>query len=235
MHADHHIGTITFLLKQKKEPILVIGPPDFGIWLESYNRIEKLYYQFFECSDFNYPEKHFTLKNIPFFFEMQTVPVIHCPDSFAFILKFFEWKLVYSGDTRPCDALKEAGKNSTLLIHEATLEDEMKAEAIEKNHSTTEEAIQIGIEMNAQHIILTHFSQRYPKIPVFNSIYQNHITIAFDLMTLKLSNLNITPQLLPYLCALFKEEILHSDSDDEGISVSKRPTKKNKGKIKNKS
>ena len=50
----------------------------------------------------------------------------------------------YSGDTRPCDNLVKAGQNATLLIHEATLEDSMKAEAIAKRHSTTEEAVEIG-------------------------------------------------------------------------------------------
>jgi ribonuclease Z len=50
----------------------------------------------------------------------------------------------YSGDTRPCDRLIEAGKHATLLIHEATLEDDMKAEAISKKHSTTAEAVEVG-------------------------------------------------------------------------------------------
>jgi ribonuclease Z len=54
------------------------------------------------------------------------------------------WKLVYSGDTRPCDNLVEMGKDATLLIHEATLEDDMIKEAIEKRHSTTAEAVEIG-------------------------------------------------------------------------------------------
>lgn len=57
---------------------------------------------------------------------------------------FFFLKKRYSGDTRPCDRLIEAGQNATLLIHEATLEDDMKAEAIAKKHSTTAEAIEVG-------------------------------------------------------------------------------------------
>ena len=52
----------------------------------------------------------------------------------------------YSGDTRPCDALVKAGADATLLIHEATLEDAMQQDAIEKNHCTTKEAIDIGIK-----------------------------------------------------------------------------------------
>ena len=68
-----------------------------------------------------------------------SVPVIHCPEAFAAVLQAAGgeksegegegggegegvaasgWKLVYSGDTRPCDALVEAARGATLLIHE---------------------------------------------------------------------------------------------------------------------
>lgn len=50
----------------------------------------------------------------------------------------------YSGDTRPCDKLVEAGQDATLLIHEATLEDASLDKAIAKRHTTTGEAIQVG-------------------------------------------------------------------------------------------
>lgn len=77
--------------------------------------------------------------------------------------KYVKWKCVYSGDTTPCDKLAIAGnqfflsffliiqlgqffnvltifivfytgKNCTLLIHEATMEDELLDEAIFKRH-----------------------------------------------------------------------------------------------------
>ena len=35
------------------------------------------------------------------------------------------WKVVYSGDTRPCQELEAAGSGATLLIHEATFENSM--------------------------------------------------------------------------------------------------------------
>jgi len=58
--------------------------------------------------------------------------------SFFFIYSF-------SGDTRPCKELIEAGTNCTLLIHEATFEDSMQVEATEKKHSTTTEAIKSAL------------------------------------------------------------------------------------------
>lgn len=50
----------------------------------------------------------------------------------------------YSGDTMPCDSLVEAGQGATLLIHEATLEDENAAMAVVKGHSTFGQAVDIG-------------------------------------------------------------------------------------------
>ena len=34
---------------------------------------------------------------------METVPVIHCPESFGIAITYHDgYKLTYSGDTRPC-------------------------------------------------------------------------------------------------------------------------------------
>ncbi|KIR35362.1 ribonuclease Z [Cryptococcus deuterogattii MMRL2647] len=75
------------------------------------------------------------------------------------------WKIVYSGDTKPSQKLVEAGKGATLLIHEATLEDDKPEVAAVKGHSTFSQAINVGKEMGAKYILLNHFSQRYPKLP----------------------------------------------------------------------
>ena len=58
-----------------------------------------------------------------------SVPVVHCPQAFGIVLKASErensqgkmipgWKIVYSGDTRPCQAIVEASRGATVLIHE---------------------------------------------------------------------------------------------------------------------
>ena len=53
-------------------------------------------------------------------------------------------KYSYSGDTLPCENLVEGGKNATLLIHEATMEDGLEEMAHAKGHSTIGQAIDIG-------------------------------------------------------------------------------------------
>ena len=52
---------------------------------------------------------------------LESVRVVHCAHAFAVVLRGAAgWKLVYSGDTRPCDALAAAAKDATVLIHEAS-------------------------------------------------------------------------------------------------------------------
>lgn len=62
------------------------------------------------------------------------------------------------------------GRNSTVLLHEATFDDVMRSDARAKKHSTTSEAIGVGLAMRARRILLTHFSQRYQKLPVMSNI-----------------------------------------------------------------
>ena len=48
---------------------------------------------------------------------MLTVPVDHCAEAYGLVLKHQRgWKIVYSGDTRPCQALIEAGKSLHMLM-----------------------------------------------------------------------------------------------------------------------
>ena len=50
----------------------------------------------------------------------------------------------YSADTMPCQNLVDAGKDATLLIHEATMSDEQADLAEKKAHSTFGQAIDIA-------------------------------------------------------------------------------------------
>ena len=100
---------------------------------------------------------------------MLSVPVPHCRDSYALVLTLAPpagpaTKVVYSGDCRPSDALVAAGRGCALLLHEATFDDALAGDAACKRHCTTSEAVEVGRRMRARHVILTHFSQRYPAI-----------------------------------------------------------------------
>lgn len=108
----------------------------------------------------------------------------------------------------PSNNLIELGKNCDLLIHEATMEDELILDAQDKSHSTISQAIQAGLDMNASFNLLTHFSQRYHKTAVLpeNKDYDyKKIGVAFDNMEITFSILPLLPSLTPCLGLIFKE------------------------------
>ena len=55
--------------------------------------------------------------------------------------------------------------------------------------STTSQAIEVGVQMKAKFILLTHFSQRYAKIPIFSANFNDRIGIAFDNMRVSFDRL----------------------------------------------
>ena len=173
-----------------------------------------------------------------------SAPVAHCAQSFALALEAAPpagadagWKAVYSGDTRPCAALVAAARDATVLIHEATFEDDLLEDAVKKRHSTTSEAIQTGVDARCYRTILTHFSQRYPKAPVFDGLVgdgegevredanqndanqdddsdarsrknvSDRVGVAFDLMRVDFTALPRVPSLMPAVRALFPDPV----------------------------
>lgn len=229
LHADHHTGLINILLQRERAlssmgkpfcPLLVVAPTQLKAWLQQYHNqcqqilhhvnmipakclqkgaevssptVEKLIALLLETCDLE---------------EFQTCLVRHCKHAFGCALVHTSgWKVVYSGDTMPCEALIQMGKDATLLIHEATLEDGLEEEAVEKTHSTTSQAIGVGMRMNAEFIMLNHFSQRYAKIPLFSSDFNEKVGIAFDHMKVCFGDFSTVPKLTAPLKALFAGDI----------------------------
>ena len=102
---------------------------------------------------------------------LAAVFVKHCRGAMAVTLTFpTGFKFSYSGDCRPSASFAEIGKDSTVLVHEATFDDELQGDAEAKKHSTTSEALGVAVAMRARRVLLTHFSQRYAKIPVMGDV-----------------------------------------------------------------
>ena len=104
-------------------------------------------------------------------FDLSAANVDHCHGAKAVALTFPNgFKFAFSGDCRPSKDFIRIGKGCTVLLHEATFDDELQGDALAKKHCTTSEAIGVGVAMGAKRILLTHFSQRYQKIPIMSSL-----------------------------------------------------------------
>ncbi|MHA1238491.1 MAG: ribonuclease Z [Candidatus Odinarchaeia archaeon] len=73
-------------------------------------------------------------------------------------------KIVYSGDTRPCENVLKLSKNADVLIHDSTFDEELKENAIISGHSTSTEAAQLARDAGVKKLILFHISTRYRDI-----------------------------------------------------------------------
>lgn len=106
--------------------------------------------------------------------DLQAVDVSHCHGAKAISMTFAGgFKFSYSGDCRPSRKFARIGQGSTVLVHEATFDDELAGDAVAKRHSTTSEAINVGLAMGAKRVLLTHFSQRYQQIPVMEGLSES--------------------------------------------------------------
>jgi ribonuclease Z len=148
--------------------------------------------------------------------EIVNVPVHHCPQSYGLsILWKNGLKLVYSGDTRPCKQLVELGLGATILIHEATFDDENSDAALSKRHSTVREALNVCKEMGAQSLILTHFSQRYQScMPIPEDSIKP--IIAFDFMKIKFSDISWVQEITKLLPKIFPDSADELDLELSG-------------------
>jgi len=99
-------------------------------------------------------------------------------------------KITYSGDLAPSDSLIKLGKDSDILIHEATFAKALAEIAKEKKHSTSVDAAYDAKKMGAKQLILTHISARYQSDALIlleeaKEIFPNTI-LAEDLLKIEL-------------------------------------------------
>jgi len=227
LHADHHLGVLGVLKEYTKlqqslpsdqrQPLFLIGPWRLFSSIYEYNQVENIGLDEYiiPFSSYNLiPRDFMTSNNIPQnldiglfqgflstmnFRAFETCFVPHCPHAYGVAMTHKSgWKIVYSGDCRPSGDLVEIGRNATVCIHEATVAESQPQEALDKMHCTTGEAIMIGKRMNAKHILLTHFSQKWCKIPEFVVDWSKHkeqgdkyknVGIAFDHMRVKIGEM----------------------------------------------
>mmetsp|Transcript_19884 Transcript_19884/g.41926 ORF Transcript_19884/g.41926 Transcript_19884/m.41926 type:complete len:939 (+) Transcript_19884:151-2967(+) len=249
-HADHHLGIIRLLeerqrLVSNRDPLVLIAPPNILGFLQEYESVDSQVassYVFLDCRALKADNgSNMNAEINPNSVALQrlhkdlgihsctAIPVAHCAHSFAVVFHGTSFaSLAYSGDCRPSKNFSKIAYDADVLIHEATFADGMEADAMVKRHCTVGEALHVAKEMNAKTIILTHFSQRYPKIPVLGdtddkqanntlptsavidssppSPHDMKIIHAFDFMTITPSNIPVASKLTPAVQLLYPDE-----------------------------
>ncbi|KAG7342937.1 beta-lactamase-like protein [Nitzschia inconspicua] len=236
-HADHHLGILRLLSERRAygggDPLLLIAPPNLGRFLKEYEQVVPEIagtYNFLDCrslgpdasSSFseNLSDVQQRLKSELGILSCDAIPVAHCQNSFAVVFHGTSFgSLAYSGDCRPSMVFAEVAQNADILIHEATFADGLEADAVMKRHCTVGEALKVAEKMKAKTLLLTHFSQRYPKIPPLptnNGVMD--IIPAFDFMKITHQNMSLASQITPILRLLYPDE--DNEEDDNEVATS---------------
>lgn len=229
LHADHHLGTASVIRawNEATTPRIPIGPlPRLTIvshghmidWLREYADVEDFGLDRLRLINVRGPQQRESIQQ-PITFEptsyaaqdtgllrIESCRVDHCHGALACV---FVWpsglRVAYSGDCRPSSAFIKIGQGCTLLIHEATLDDELRDDAFYKKHCTMSQAMDVAREMKARRVLLTHFSQRYPKIgnaferDAARDAADQVVLMAFDMMSVKLGDFKKAELFLPAL------------------------------------
>lgn len=238
IHGDHHMGVARILLERRKlrpapgHPLYLFSNNYSRYYLQEYDELEHLGFRDadngvvavdntaidWKQSQSVSPQDAAAVAAAEeqlHLASLASVPVVHrTSHCYGLVLAHRDnWSLVFSGDTMPCEALVQAGRGATLLIHEATMQDDEQELAQAKGHSTIGQALDVAAEMDAAHVLLTHFSQRYPKLARIGAKQRGkhgpHVGIAFDQMRVTTAGIRRMQSYRPAL-----EQLFDADRDD---------------------
>ncbi|ELR21007.1 metallobeta-lactamase domain containing protein [Acanthamoeba castellanii str. Neff] len=167
---------VDFLPSLSSPSVLVVAPFWIEPWLEDYNEtVQRIEYDFVDAlyltrtwrqadGGEQLPLLARYFREALGFTEVYSAIVEHSYPTFAVVMEHERgWRLVYSGDTRPCAQMVELARGATLLIHEATFDEDMQEKAIGDRHSTVREALSVARDAQPKCTVLTHFSGRFEK------------------------------------------------------------------------
>lgn len=103
-------------------------------------------------------------------------------------------KIVYTGDSRSSKSIVKLAKNTDLLIHDCTFDDELVERAVEDGHSTPSQAVKTAKKAKVKRLILTHISARYKTPDLLLKQAKkgfSYVDVAEDFMKIDLPLLNV--------------------------------------------
>lgn len=222
-HSDHWSGFYELIMELVRAgvangPLTVFLPKGlkrfFGMRKHEFpSKIALKDFETFRFSSSTYKESLAKALNVR---EITPVRVDHGPPTYGIVIRLYSGhKITYSSDTLPkCQALIGAGKDSHLLIHDCLyLSDSEKLMAEMRMHSTLSGAIRTAEMMKAKTLMLTHFANVYPALPLNvadaarNSSYNGNIVASLDHLELPLNKIQDYYGFLKDLTPFFTHEL----------------------------
>lgn len=155
--------------RHKSSPPIVVAPRKVLEFLNATLVSPNLFFEGMTHAEWESSQRR--CYDMPFDY-LHSVPVEHCPEAHGLLLALHgDIFFCYSGDCRPSGKFIRACREQllttnsnrlSLLLHEATFDDEESEMARSKRHCTVSEALGVAREITkVDATLLTHFSQRY--------------------------------------------------------------------------
>jgi ribonuclease Z len=184
-HSDHISGLTqlieTMSIKRRELPLTVFGPR--GLW-EYFSNVQKIT-NVASSKKFNLtfeelvPNQRFRISN----YDVTTFEMDHTLPCLGYRVMSERAIVSFTGDTQPCRGVSELGRNSSLLIHEATYLRKDLDKARSSKHSTPEEGAEAALLAKTDKLILTHINDSCESPDEIQSeagnVFKN-VQVAFD-------------------------------------------------------
>lgn len=191
LHSDHLSGLAqlleTMAIRRRTRQLNVYGPPGLKEYYSVVQRITNV--AFTKTFDLKIEELHpnqgLTLSNC----ELKTFQMDHTLPCLGYRVESGGEVVSFTGDTQPCQATVELGRDARLFIHEATYLQKDLEKARYVKHSTAKEASEAAKLAKPGILMLTHVNESYEKPEeMMNEASQSfrNVMVAYDGLNIEL-------------------------------------------------
>ncbi|MEM1982050.1 MAG: ribonuclease Z [Sulfolobales archaeon] len=187
LHGDHVLGLIPLMESRSllgiEKGLTIYGPPGIKEYIQHNLRIlnfTPIYpYEVIEGGKFNLENNKYSAESFP---------VTHSVNTLGVKLRIRNKTIVYTSDSKPCDAIIKNAEKADVLIHDSTYSYIDSDKAREYMHSTSVEAALDAALSDVKTLVLTHVSMRYDdtsklereaKAKFFNTIMAEELMTMF--------------------------------------------------------